>query len=145
MLFENIDKLIIETAKSHDKKRLEVLRLIKSELLKFTKSGNGDLTEEKEQKILRKMLDQRNDSIEQYTKANRTDLIEQEELEKTIIEEFVPKETPEDEIINYTKAVISSIGTVSMKDTKKIIEKVSEKCNSSKLGKIVSQIIKENL
>lgn len=91
------------------------------------------------------MIDQRNDSIEQYTKANRTDLIEQEELEKTIIEEFVPKETPEDEIINYTKAVISSIGTVSMKDTKKIMEKVSEKCNSSKLGKIVSQVIKENL
>lgn len=145
MLFENIDKLIVETAKSHDKKRLEVLRLIKSELLKFTKSGNGDLTEEKEQKILCKMIDQRNDSIEQYTKANRTDLIEQEELEKTIIEEFVPKETLEDEIINYTKAVISSIGTVSMKDTKKIMEKVSEKCNSSKLGKIVSQVIKENL
>lgn len=145
MLFENIDKLIVETAKSHDKKRLEVLRLIKSELLKFTKSGNGDLTEEKEQKILRKMLDQRNDSIEQYTKANRTDLIEQEELEKTIIEEFVPKETPEDEIINYTKAIICSMENVSMKDTKKIMEKVSEKCNSSKLGKIVSQVIKENL
>lgn len=145
MLFENIDKLIVETAKSHDKKRLEVLRLIKSELLKFTKSGNGDLTEEKEQKILRKMLDQRNDSIEQYTKANRTDLIEQEDLEKTIIEEFVPKETPEDEIINYTKAIICSMENVSMKDTKKIMEKVSEKCNSSKLGKIVSQVIKENL
>lgn len=145
MLFENIDKLIVETAKSHDKKRLEVLRLIKSELLKFTKSGNGDLTEEKEQKILRKMLDQRNDSIEQYTKANRTDLIEQEELEKTIIEEFVPKETQEDEIINYTKAIICSMENVSMKDTKKIMEKVSEKCNSSKLGKIVSQVIKENL
>ena len=79
-----INKLIAEAMKSREKERLETLKLIKAQFLIAEKSGEP-FDEAKELKILLKMIDQRNESIEQYKKANREDLVKQEESEIKVI------------------------------------------------------------
>lgn len=79
MINSNIDELIREAMKAHETEKRDVLRLIKTEFLKYRTSKEGagkEMDEEKEMSILKKMVAQRQDAIEQYTKANRTELAE---------------------------------------------------------------------
>ena len=84
---KEIDSLISEATKSKELDKLKVLRLIKAELLKASKSGHDF----DDNKILLKMADQRKDSIRQYTAAGRMDLVESEEKELNIISEYLRK------------------------------------------------------
>lgn len=137
----NIDVLISEATKNRELDRLAVLRLMKAEFLKASKSGH----EYNEIKILQKMADQRKDSIRQYTAAGRLDLVEGEEKELKIISEFLPTQPSEDEVREYTKQIISTAGrTLTMKDMKFLLSEVQKKYPGIS-GKIVSEELKKTL
>ena len=134
-----IDSLIAEATKNREKTKLKVLRLIKSEFLKASKSGHDfDDT-----KILLKMVDQRKESIRQYISAGRNDLVESEEIEIKIISEYLPTQPTEEEVREYTRDVIKSAGRqLTMKDMKFVLGKVQEKYSCAS-GKIVSEELKK--
>lgn len=145
-----INKLIAEAMKSREKERLETLKLIKAQFLIAEKSGEP-FDEAKELKILLKMIDQRNESIEQYKKANREDLVKQEESEIKVIKEFIPEQPTEDDIAQETERVIDELQSindadwrVSMRDMKTILTKVQEKYPTAN-GKIVSNVLKSKI
>ena len=145
-----INKLIAEAMKSREKERLETLKLIKAQFLIAEKSGEP-FDEAKELKILLKMIDQRNESIEQYKKANREDLVKQEESEIKVIKEFIPKQPTEGDIAQETERVIDELQSindadwrVSMRDMKTILTKVQEKYPTAN-GKIVSNVLKSKI
>lgn len=143
----DINKHIAEAMKKRETERLNVLKLIKTELVKAEKNGTK-LDDASETKILLKMVEQRKDSIEQYTKGSRKDLAEAEQKEIDIINEFIPNMPTEEDIEKYT---LESIGKyiaqndadykLSMKDMKPIITMVQEKYPMAN-GKIVSQVLK---
>lgn len=136
---EKIDLLIYEATKSKDIEKLKVLRLIKAELLKATKSGHDF----DDNKILQKMADQRRDSIRQYTAAGRMDLVEEEEKELEIISEYLPSQPLESEVREYTNQILESAGrTLTMKDMKSILSEV-QKIFPGVSGKIVSDELKK--
>ena len=120
MLKERLDSLIAEAIKNKDNERVNVLRLIKSEIVKKEKEGK-ELTEQVEANVLLKMMAQREDSISQFKQANRMDLVENETKELEIIKEFAPKQVSEEEIVAETERVISTLGTITMKDMKNIL------------------------
>ena len=66
--------------------------------------------------VLAKMIKQRRDSIKMYEEGGRAELAEQEALEITIIEEFLPKQLTEDEIKDAVATVVKEIGAASLKD-----------------------------
>lgn len=145
-----INKLIAEAMKSREKERLETLKLIKAQFLIAEKSGEP-FDEAKELKILLKMIDQRNESIEQYKKANREDLVKQEESEIKVIKEFIPEQPTEGDIAQETERVIDELQSindadwrVSMRDMKTILTKVQEKYPTAN-GKIVSNVLKSKI
>ena len=128
----DINKRIAEAMKSKDREKLNVLKLIKAELVKAEKDGIT-LDEAKEAKILMKMVDQRKESISQYIKGGRNDLAESEQKEIDIIEKYIPEQPTDEEIEKYTKdainAYIEQIGLtykVSMKDMKAILSMVQD-------------------
>lgn len=146
----DINKLIAEAMKNREKERLETLKLIKAQFLIAEKSGEP-FDEAKELKILLKMVDQRNESIEQYKKANREDLVKQEEIEIKVIKEFIPKQPTEADIALETERVIDELQKEngadwkpSMKDMKTVLTKVQEKYPTVN-GKVVSNILKEKI
>lgn len=143
MLKERLDSLIAEAMKNKDNERVNVLRLIKSEIVKKEKEGK-ELTEQVEANVLLKMMAQREDSISQFKQANRMDLVENETKELEIIKEFAPKQVSEEEIVTETERVISTLGTITMKDMKNILSEVQKKYPTAN-GKIVSQIVKNHV
>jgi hypothetical protein len=145
MLNEKLNSLIAEAMKEHNQERTEVLRLIKAEFVKAEKDGMK-LNDANEIKLLTKMVVQRQDSIEQYKAANRTDLVDNEQKEIDIIREFIPSMPSDEEIEKLTDKIVSNFkrdnGSVSMKDTRQIIAWVNETYNTPSVGKIVSTVIK---
>lgn len=142
MIYNQLNSLIAEAMKNKDNERVNVLRLIKSELVKKEKEGK-ELTEQIEANVLMKMVSQREDSIAQFTKANRMDLVENETKELNIIKEFAPKQVSDEDIIAETEKVISVMGTVTMKDMKNILTEV-QKVYPTANGKIISQVVKSH-
>ena len=136
---KEIDSMISEATKSKELDKLKVLRLIKAELLKASKSGHDF----DDNKILLKMADQRKDSIRQYTAAGRMDLVESEEKELKILSEYLPTQPSEEEVRNYTNEILRSAEkTLTMKDMKFILSEVQKKFPSVS-GKIVSEELKK--
>ena len=146
-LKNQLDALIASAMKAKDNVRLETLKLIKHEFVKKEKDG-VELTDAIEAQILNKMIAQRKDSIEQFTKGNRLDLVEGESAQIDIIKEFAPIEVSEDVLIDETKKVINELkainGSVSMRDMKTILSAVSAKYPTVN-GKLVSTVLKSEI
>lgn len=134
MLKDEINTLIMESMKAHNKIRTETLRLIKAELVKAEKSKNYNET-----KVILKMIAAHKDSINQF--KGRQDLIDKEQAELDIIQEFAPKEVSVEEIKEYTLSIINNIPNISMKDMKQVLSTVQAKYPTAN-GKIVSDILK---
>ena len=149
MIHEKIDELIQNARKSNDEVGIQVLRLIKAELLKSEKEkGFKGWDDASETKLLMKMAAQRKDSIEQYTAGGRAELAKSEQAELDYLEQFIPKQPTEDEVIEYAQSVIDEMKEngeeISMKIMKNILTKVQEKYSMAN-GKIVSQVVKANV
>jgi len=143
MLKDRIDSLIAEAMKNKETEKVSVLRLIKTELVKKEKEGKG-LTDLIEANVLMKMVSQREDSIDQFSKANRMDLVEKEQRELDILKLFAPKQVSDEDIISETEKVISNMGgSVTMKDMKNILSEV-QKVYPTANGKIISQVVKSH-
>ena len=145
-MYKEIQDLISQALKAGDTRKLNTLRLIKSEFL-LAEKNKVEITDSVEQKILSKMITQRQDSIEQYKKANRFDLVQKEEEEIKVIKEYLPEQPSEEFLSNFIRKTIDSYketnGNISMKDTKAIMSLVKEKYDCPIIGKLVSQIMKE--
>lgn len=144
MYNENIDKQIASAMKNGDSVRLAVWRAVKTEFVKFqTSSSNAELTDEKELQIITKMVQQRKDSIEQYTKANRIELANAEEKELNILQSLLPKEPTEEDIMKVIEDyIISKNITPTMKDMRDIMSSVKSKYPTVN-GGLVSKIFRE--
>lgn len=150
MLINTINDLIAKATISGDRPTLEVLKLIKCELVRAEKDGIK-LTETVEAKILLKMLAQREESASIYDKAGRKDLADKEREEMVVIKKFAPAEPDENEISEHTLACIAAYKVVkpegyniSMRDMKPILELVHEKYPNAS-GKIVSKTLQNFL
>jgi hypothetical protein len=149
-----IDELIKNAMHEKNIELLGVLKLIKAEFLKKSTEPNRtskELTEEEQMKVLMKMAAAHKDSIEQYDKAGRSDLSENEKKELDVINSFLPKEATDEEVAEYTslavtiyKATKDDGYVLSMKDMKGIMALVKEKYPTAN-GGIVSKTLKEIL
>jgi uncharacterized protein YqeY len=144
MYRENIDKQIASAMKNGDHVRLAVWRSVKTEFVKFQTSGNGiELSDDKEMQIINKMVQQRKDSIEQYTNANRIELATAEQKELDILLSLLPKEPSENDIIQAIDDLITSRNiTPTMKDMRDVMTHVKTKYPTVN-GGLVSKIFKE--
>lgn len=145
MIFEQIDKLIADSMKQHNKEELNVYRLIKSKFVEFETSGKDKkLTNDDEIKILRKMVSQREESRRMYLDAGRDELAENELKEIKIISQFVPEEPSEDMIRTVILEYRDSKDDkeLSVKDMKPIMNAVKEKYSIAD-GKIISKILSD--
>lgn len=149
-----IDELIKNAMHEKNIELLGVLKLIKAEFLKKSTEPNRtskELTEEEQMKVLMKMAAAHKDSIEQYDKAGRSDLSENEKKELDVINSFLPKEATDEEVAEYTslavtiyKATKDDGYVLSMKDMKGIMALVKEKYPTAN-GGIVSKTLKNIL
>ena len=102
--------------KAGDKRRVATLRLLLANLKNEKIQAQRDLTDEEVEAVLRRSVKQRKDSIEQYAKGGRQDLVDAETEELAILESYLPKGLSEAEIEDVLRDVIREKGLASSKD-----------------------------
>lgn len=104
-----ISQQIVSAMKAHDAERTGTLRLIKTALKNKSIDKRAPLTQAEGEQTLASMIKQRHDSIEQFTKGNRPDLVAKEQAEIVVIEEFLPKALGEAGIAQLVADVLSEL------------------------------------
>ena len=95
--------------------------------------------------VIQKMLKQRQDSIEAFRQANRQDLLDKEEMEVKVLNQYMPQQLSNDEITEIIDAAITNTSATSMQDMGKVMGIVKEKIAGRANMAEVSQIIKSRL
>jgi hypothetical protein len=114
--------------------------------LEFEKSGTGkEFNNEEEIKLLSSAAKKRKDSIEQYRNAGREELASKEEKELAIIQEYLPKQLSEEEILTEVKKVAGSIGAGTKDDFSKLMPQVMKLLKGKADGKTVKSVVEHFL
>ncbi len=137
---------IKEAMKSKDQAATRTLRAIKAAILLHKTSGSDtDLNEQDEIKLVQKLIKQRQDSLDIYTKQNREDLAATEKEEIEILQRYLPKQLSQDELKEAIAAIIVSSGASSIKDMGKVMGLANQKLAGTADGKSISAMVKELL
>lgn len=146
-LQENINNDIKTAMKEKNKVKLSALRAIKSELLleKTSSAASGEISQEKELKIVQKLIKQRKDSAEIYKKESRNDLYEKEMGEIEFLNAYLPEQMSEEELTAIIQSAIDETGASSMKDMGKVMGIVNKKAAGKAEGKVIAQKVKSLL
>jgi uncharacterized protein YqeY len=142
-----IENGIKDAMRAKDADRLRALRAIKSMILLEETSGSntGEISTDAEMKILMKAAKQRKDSLEVYIAQNRPDLAEKEQVELTIIEEFLPKQLSDSELTERISAIIAQLGANSPADMGKVMGVASKELAGLAEGRAISSKVGELL
>ena len=132
---------------SKDADKLEALRAIKAALLleKTKEGGSGEIPESVELTLLQKLVKQRKESAAIYQTGAREDLAEKELFEATIIEQYLPQQLSDDELMQKIKNIITRTWASSIKDMGKIMGIANKELAGKADGKRVSEIVKKLL
>ena len=137
--------------KERNKLQISTLRLILAaikdrDIATRTSDNRAGIKDEDIKQLLKKMIKQRNESIEIYKKNNRIDLLEIEKGEVEVISAFLPKQLNEAETIKICKETIQSIKAQGPKDIGKVMDALKKKYSNvldfAKVGAQVKEILK---
>jgi uncharacterized protein YqeY len=140
-----MDQEMILAAKAKDKLRLSALRLLKSGLHNREIDLKRELNEAEFLQLLSAMVKQRKDSIEQFEKGGRTDLVEKEEAELKVIQEFMPTPMSETELDAMIAEAIRETSAASVRDMGKVMAILMPKVTGKADGKMVGEKVKARL
>ena len=147
-LIEQIQKDITAAMKAREEQRLSTLRMVKTALKNREIEKMAPLGDKEAQQVLSTLIKQRKDSVEQFTKGGRQEMADKEAAEIKLIEAYMPKAAGEDEIVAGVKAVISEMGSPTLKDMGTVMKNVMARFNAAGLrvdGKQASEAVKREL
>jgi uncharacterized protein YqeY len=132
--------------KAQDANRTSTLRMVKAAMMNRQIEKGSELDDDDMQKLLRSLVKQRRDSIEQYEKAGRQELVDKEKAEIEVIETYLPQAASPDEIEQAVAAAIAETGATSMRDMGKVMKTVQAALAGKNAdGKLVSDVVKAKL
>lgn len=145
-LEERIMEDLKEAMRNKDEASKRGIRAIKAAILLAKTDGSGEaMNEEKEIKILQKLVKQRKDSLEIYEKQGREDLAAVERDEIEVIERYLPKQLSEAELEVVLKKIIADTGADGMKDMGKVMGIATKDLAGKADGKLISQVVRRLL
>lgn len=144
-LVEQLKQDMVTALKEKDKESLTVIRMVKAALDKERIDKKVEITDELLIDVVNKQIKMRNDSIEEFKKASRTDLIENVSKEIEVLMNYLPEQLSLEEVEDIISQVINSIGASSMKDMGSVMKEVTPQVKGKFDMKKVSEIIKSKL
>ena len=139
---ERIEKDYLDAYKAKDKVRLGTLRLLKTAAKNLQVELMRPLTDADYMDVLLKQVKQRQDSIEQYAAANRSDLAEQEAAELAVLREYLPQPLTEEELLDVVEKTVKPLLGEGMKAMGKAIQAIMAEYRGRVDGKAVSDAVK---
>jgi uncharacterized protein YqeY len=132
--------------KAQDAPRTSTLRMVKAALQNREIEKGGELDDAEMSKLLRSLVKQRHDSVEQYVKAGREELADKERNEITVIEAYLPQAASPETIEAAVLAAISETGATSIKDMGKVMKAAQAALAGKNAdGRTISELVKTKL
>ena len=145
-LKERIVSDLTVAMKAQDAARLSTLRMVKAGMMNREIEKGQELNDEEMAGLLRSMIKQRRDSVEQYEKGGRQDLADKEKAEIGVIEAYLPQAASTEEIEQAVAAAIAGTSATSLKDMGKVMKAAQAALSGKNAdGKTISEIVKAKL
>ena len=146
-LTKQIDHDMIAAMKAHDIERTSTLRMVKAALKNREIEKRGALTDAEAQQVFKTMINQRKDSIEQFTKGNRPELAAKEAREIVLIEGYMPKTASEEELKRLVEEALAgaSFGPRDMGPAMKAAQARIQEAGVRAEGRQLSELVKAKL
>ena len=142
---EELMKDLKESMQQKDMLRKDTVTMLRAAILQIEKDTQKELTESEIEGIVAKEIKKRKDSIADYEKGGRLDIVETVNKEIQILEKYLPEQLTEEEILALVKEAIENTGASSMKDMGKVMGALREKTTGKADGKVVSDMVKQEL
>lgn len=146
MLHEQLNKDYVTAMKARDTVKSATLNFLRAQIKNVVIDKKVEiLDDESVITVIKKQIKQRQDSIEQFDKAGRQELVEKEKAEMAILKSYLPAELTEEELKAMVKDAIKEVQASSVKDMGRVIKAVQEKTKGSADNRVVSEIVKAAL
>jgi hypothetical protein len=134
-----------EAMKNKEKERLAVIRMVRGAIRQQEIDGQKELGEEDVIAVISKEVKMRRDSIEEFQKGGREDLVEKTQAEIDVLLPYLPAQLSEDEVRELVKAAVEQTGAATPKDMGKVMGVLMPKVKGRADGKMVNTIVKRFL
>lgn len=142
---EELLKELKESMKNKDELRKNTITMLRSAILQVEKDSQKELNDDEIIVIISKEVKKRRDSIQDYQKVQRDDIVQDLNKEIEILSKYLPKQLTEDEIKTLVEEAIKESDAQGQKDMGKVMQILRPKTAGKADGKIVSEIVKEKL
>ena len=135
-----------EAMKTKDNDRLSAIRMIQSAVKnKEIELRPNEITDNEILAVLKKLVKQRQDAIEQYQTANRQDLVDKEKKELDVIESYLPRQLTRDELKPLVEEVIQETNAQSLKEMGQVMKILQSRTAGLADGRLLSEMVKSRL
>ena len=145
MLKEKLLEDLKNSMKDKNIVRKNVIQMIRAAILQKEKDGGVELKDEEIMQIIAKEAKTRKDSLPDYEKSGREDLINEVKEEIAIIEEYLPKQLTDEELVTEVKKVIEKLNATSMKDMGPVMKEAKATIGAQADGKRINEVVKSLL
>lgn len=144
-MVEQLEKDMIEAMKNKDKEKLTVIRMVKASLKQEQIDHKKEINDDLLLDVVNKQVKMRKDSIVEFEKGNRQDLIDKTQQEIDILMNYLPKQLSEEEVTEIIDGIFKEVNPTSTKDMGKIMQQANAKLKGKTDMKNVSTTIRERL
>jgi len=142
------ESLMLELKKAMQNKEIikkETITMLRAAILQTEKDGQKELTEPEVFSIVVKEIKKRKESISDFKKGNRLDIVERIEKEIEVLQKYMPKQLSDDEILEMVLVAIKKTESTSIKNIGKVMQEIKDKTLGAADGRLVSEIVKKEL
>lgn len=144
-LREQIDDDVKTAMKAGEKDRLSALRMLTAALKNKQIDKRRPLTEEEVVEIVRSLIKQRRDSVEQFARGGRQDLVDKETAEIAVLEVYLPRQLSPEELEAMVREAVSQTGAQGPKDMGKVMKALAPMTAGRADGRLMSEMVKKAL
>ena len=145
-LTDKVNTQITAAMKAKDAPRLSTLRMMKTAMVNKGVEKGRDLEDTEVLQVVSSLVKQRRDSVEQFSKAGRTDLVEKETAEIIVLEEYLPPAATAEEIDAAVTAAVTETGAASPRDIGKVMKAVMPKLADKHAdGRTINESVRRKL
>ncbi|MBD1382099.1 GatB/YqeY domain-containing protein [Metabacillus arenae] len=145
-LLERLNQDMKQAMRNKEKDKLSVIRMVKASLQnEAIKKGHGELSNDEELTVLSRELKQRKDSLQEFKNANRLDLVDKVQGEIVILNDYLPAQFSEEELLQVVKQTIAEVNATSKADMGKVMGALMPKVKGKADGGLVNKLVQQQL
>jgi len=144
---DSLKRDLWQALRDGDKQRKLTIRMLQAAIINAEKAGDSprELTEENILEIIARQVKQRRESIDAYQKGNRQDLVEEEQIQLSILLEYLPKQMTREEIVASAQQALAEVEATGPQDMGKVMRHLMPSLKGKADGRTVNQVVRELL